>query len=155
MKPWVLVAFLIVCFVAAGLGGLLTNPGLPWLATLQKPRLNPPDWVFGPVWTTLYTLMAISGWLVFRAQPSTSRTTALTLFAVQLVLNVAWSAIFFFLRQPGLALIEIVVLWGTIWSYAFFASRASHVASKLFVPYGLWVTFALYLNAGLWFLNRS
>ena len=83
-----------------------------------------------------------------------NRSAALILFALQLTLNIAWTVIFFYMRRPGLALIEIVVLWGTIWGYVFFASRTSSVAASLFVPYGLWVTFALYLNAGLWQLNR-
>ena len=154
MRPCVLAAFLIACFFAAGLGWVFTNPGLPWLATLQKPRLNPPDWVFAPVWTTLYTMMAVSGWFICRTEPSMNRSAALTLFALQLVLNVAWTAIFFYMRRPGLALIEIVVLWGAIWGYVFFTSRTSGVAAWLFVPYGLWVTFALYLNVGLWQLNH-
>ena len=154
MRLWVLAAFLVVCFLSAALGWFFTNPGLPWLATIQKTRLNPPDWVFAPVWTAIYTIMAVSGWFIYRTEPSMNRSAALILFALQLALNIAWTAIFFYMRRPGLALIEIVVLWGAIWGYVFFASRISSVAACLFVPYGLWVTFALYLNVGFWQLNR-
>jgi translocator protein len=150
----VLGGFLLLCYGAAAAGSLLTSPGLPWLATLNKPSFNPPNWVFGPVWSLLYTLMAIAGWLVYSAEDSPRRTLALAIFATQLALNVAWSGLFFYLRQPGWSLVEILGLLAAIWAFVIAARPVSPTASWLFVPYGLWVAFATALNAALWSLNR-
>lgn len=149
-----LAIFVVLCYGAAGLGGALTSPGLPWLATLQKPAFNPPDWVFGPVWTVLYGLMAVSGWLVHATPPSRRRTQALSVFALQLCLNVAWSGLFFYLHRPGWSFAEVCVLLGTIWFYVVLTWPIERRAAWLFVPYGLWVAFATVLNAAIWRLNR-
>ena len=148
-----LIVFLIACYVVAGLGAKLTTPSLPWLATLRKPAFNPPDRVFGPVWSLLYTLMAFSGWLVTDSPASAPRSLALTIFAVQLALNLLWSFLFFHLRRPGLALVEIVLLLLAIWSYVAVAWHVNVLAAELFIPYGLWVAFATVLNGSIWRLN--
>lgn len=146
--------FLVLCYAAAGLGSLFTSPGIPWMNALNKPFFQPPNWLFGPVWTVLYTMMAVSGGLLYCAPPSPARSHALMLFGVQLALNVAWSGVFFYLRLPFWATLEILVLLVAIWAYVIAAKPASRTAAWLFVPYGLWVGFATVLTAALWLLNR-
>ena len=111
--PWLgLVVFLVVCFAAAGIGGAVTTPKIAtWYATLAKPSWNPPNWIFGPVWSALYFCMAVAAWLVWRQGGFSGAKLPLTLFAVQLVLNVLWSCIFFGLENPGLAFVEVLLLW--------------------------------------------
>lgn len=120
-----------------------------WYATLAKPAFSPPNWVFGPVWTTLYALMGIAAFLVWQ-QPHTERRRALWLFGIQLVLNGLWSAIFFGLRSPAGALFVIVALWWAILATMVTFSRISKPAALLLLPYLLWVTFATYLNYSIW-----
>lgn len=148
----VLMLFLVVCFGVAAWAGQFT-PGA-WYAGLEKPSWNPPAWVFAPVWTALYALMAVAGWLVWR-QPGrlTLRRLALGAFAVQLVLNGAWSWLFFGLHRPGLALAEIVVLWLAIVATTLLFWRVRPLAGGLLLPYLAWVSFAVALNAALWRLN--
>ncbi len=124
-----------------------------WYQTLAKPSFNPPDWVFAPVWTTLYILMGVAGWLVWRASGWGRATSALVLFAVQLALNLAWSFLFFGGRHIGLALIEIVLVLAAIVVTAFLFRRHSGWAALLLLPYAAWVSFATVLNAALWRLN--
>ncbi|MFW5741052.1 MAG: TspO/MBR family protein [Myxococcota bacterium] len=137
---------------AGAVGGLVTDSG--WYAQLQRPWFAPPGWVFGPVWTVLYVAMGTAAWLVWRTAGWRRGRPALTWYAVQLVLNAAWSPIFFGVRAMGWALAELVVLAvcivGTL--VAFF--RVDRRAGMLLVPYLLWVVFAGVLNASLWFLNR-
>ncbi|QIN84031.1 sensory protein TspO [Rubrobacter tropicus] len=152
----VLLAFVVVCFAAAGLGSLATAsqvaPG-GWYDTLDKPFFTPPSWLFGPVWTVLYLAMAVSGWLAWRERGFSGARAAMALFFAQLALNTLWSLVFFGLEAPGLGLVEIVVLWTaillTIWAFR----PISRPAALLLVPYLAWVTFATFLNAGIWFLN--
>ena len=123
--------------------------------SLVRPSFAPPTWVFGPAWTTLYVMMGLAAFLVWQqglARPDVRR--ALTLFGVQLVLNGLWSPLFFGLRAPGLALVEIVVLWFAILATLVAFWRTRRVAGGLLVPYLAWVTFATALNAGFWALNR-
>jgi benzodiazapine receptor len=149
----VLGLFYLVCFLAAGLGSLFTMASVGgWYATLAKPPWSPPDWIFGPVWTVLYATMAVAGWLVWR-RGGLASVPALRWFAVQLVLNVGWSVVFFGLRMPGLAVIEIVVLWLAIVATLMTSWRVSRPASILLVPYLLWVSFAAALNFAIWRLN--
>lgn len=131
--------------------GAQFQPG-PWYDGLQKPPLNPPGWVFGPVWTVLYLAIAVAGWLVWRARPASSKPLAL--WGSQLVLNAAWSMLFFGLRLPGLALVDILLLLVLLIATTVSFFRVRTLAGALFVPYAAWVCFAAYLNAGLWFLNR-
>lgn len=148
----VLMLFLVVCFGVAAWAGQFT-PGA-WYAGLEKPPWNPPGWVFAPVWTVLYAMMAVAGWLVWRSPGLlTLRCLALGVFAVQLALNGAWSWIFFGLHRPGLALAEIVVLWLAIVATTLLFWRVRPLAGALFLPYLAWVSFAVALNAALWRLN--
>lgn len=135
----------------AALFGAQFEPG-PWYEGLHKPPLNPPNWLFGPVWSVLYLAIAVAGWLVWRDRPATTRP--LVLWGGQLVLNAAWSLLFFGLHLPSLALVEIMLLLALLiaTTVSFFRVRA--LAGLLFLPYVAWVCFAAYLNAGLWYLNR-
>ena len=145
--------FYLACFLAAGLGSLFTMISLgTWYTALVKPSWNPPSWIFGPVWTVLYGMMAVAGWLVWRRGGPRART-ALQLFAVQLVLNVGWSAVFFGLQMPGLAFAEILALWVAIAATLRTSWRVSRPAGILLVPYLLWVSFAAVLNFAIWRLN--
>jgi benzodiazapine receptor len=149
-----LVAFLALTLAVAGVGGWFTSMGQPaWYDTLMKPSWNPPSWVFGPVWTTLYVLMAVAAWLVWKEAGFEGAGAALTLFLVQLALNLAWSGIFFALRSPGWALVEIVALWIAILATVVLFFRYSTLAGWLMVPYLLWVSFASVLNAAIVRLN--
>lgn len=133
-------------FTASNVGG--------WYTTLAKPELNPPAWVFGPVWTTLYTLMGIAAYLVWRKIDAPGAKLALTLYGVQLALNALWSILFFGLHSPGGALVEVVFLWLTILATIIAFAKISKSAAWLLVPYILWVSFAMYLNYMLWMLNQ-
>ena len=143
----------LLCFLAAGLGSLFTMASLgSWYAGLAKPSWNPPSWLFGPVWTALYAMMAVAGWLVWRRGGAASRL-ALRWFAVQLVLNVGWSAVFFGLQLPGLAFVEILVLWVAIAATLVVSWKVSRAAGILLAPYLLWASFAAVLNFAIWRLN--
>lgn len=149
-----LVAFLALCLVASGVGGAITATSVGgWYPTLHKPAFNPPDWVFAPVWTTLYVLMAVAGWRVWRRVGHRLNEAALKVFALQLGLNLAWSFIFFGLQQIALALVEIGFLLLSIIATAILFWRADRVAGLLFLPYIFWVALATVLNASLWLLN--
>lgn len=149
-----LLAFLVITFAAAAIGGALTSTSLDsWYLTLNKPSINPPNWIFGPVWTTLYAMMGIAAWLVWRRGSWLQTRAALGLFFVQLALNVAWSGLFFGLRRPDIAFWEILLLWSAIAITAAAFWRHSTVASLLLLPYLVWVSFASLLNFWLWRLN--
>jgi tryptophan-rich sensory protein len=150
----VLVLFLLICFGVAAFGGQFA-PGA-WYAALDKPAWNPPSWVFAPVWTVLYALMAVAGWLVWRArEPVGTSGPALGAFALQLVLNGAWSWLFFGLHLPGLAFAEIVALWMAILLTVVLFWRVRPLAGALLLPYLAWVAFAAVLNLALWRLNAG
>ena len=145
---------LAACFAVAGLGGYWTSLGLgPWYDGLRKPWWTAPDWLFGPVWTLLYASMAIAAWLVWRKRGLAGIGVPLSLFALQLALNLAWSGIFFALRRPGLAFGEILLLWAAILATLLAFGRVSPGAAGLFAPYLAWVTFAAALNFAIWRLN--
>jgi len=152
---WIGLAFWItLCFAVAGLGARWTAGEVTgWYRTLMRPAFAPPNWVFGPVWTALYALMAVAAWRVWLAAPSEVRTWALALFVLQLGLNLAWSWIFFRQHAMGAALIEVAVLWMAICSVAIVFSRVAPLAAWLMAPYVAWVGFAAALNAGFWKLN--
>ena len=148
----VLVLFLVVCFAVAAFGAQFT-PGA-WYAGLVKPAWNPPSWVFAPVWTALYAMMAVAGWLVWRSnEPARPLGQALGVFALQLVLNGAWSWLFFGLHRPGVAFAEIVALWMAILLTVVLFWRLRPLAGALLLPYLAWVAFAAALNFALWRLN--
>ncbi|HZH90481.1 MAG TPA: TspO/MBR family protein [Pyrinomonadaceae bacterium] len=144
-----------VCFAAAAVASSYTAPAIPgWYASLRKPAWNPPNWLFGPVWTLLYLMMAVAAWLVWRERGFAGAGTALALFSLQLILNALWSVIFFGRRNPALALVEIFFLWAAIFATMLAFWRVSHAAGWLMWPYLLWVTFAGFLNLNIWKLNR-
>ena len=146
-----LVGALILTFSAAYSGSRF--PARGWYDALEKPAWNPPNWLFGPVWGILYLLMAVSAWLVWREHGFAGAAVPLGVFVVQLGLNAAWSWIFFGRHELGLALIEIIVLWGGIVVTMIGFWRLNPVSGILLVPYLLWVTFAAVLNLTLWRLN--
>ncbi len=152
---WIgLVVWIVVCLGAAGLGAALTTPEINgWYRTIIKPAWNPPDSLFGPVWTALYLMMAIAAWTVWKASGLRAAAAPLTLFGVQLVLNIAWSWIFFGLHQPGWAFVEIVTLWLAIAATMLAFFRCTPIAGWLLVPYLMWVSFACVLNFTIWRLN--
>jgi benzodiazapine receptor len=150
-----LISSLILCQLAGFIGSLFTTPAIPtWYRTLNKPSFNPPDWIFSPVWISLFILMGISLFLVWRRQDRPQFITALIFFFVQLILNILWSAAFFGLRSPLLGLIDIVLLWIAILLTIQSFSKISKAAGLLLIPYFLWVSFAAVLNFSLWTLNR-
>ncbi|MGB0757357.1 MAG: TspO/MBR family protein [Patescibacteria group bacterium] len=141
--------------LAGIIGSLFTASSIPnWYATIERPALNPPSWVFGPVWTTLYALMGIAAFLVWKQGWEKKKVKiALGMFGVQLFLNSIWSIIFFGLNNPGWALVDIVLLWfAIVWTMVVFY-KISKPAMYLLVPYILWVSFATYLNYAIWALN--
>jgi tryptophan-rich sensory protein len=149
-----LAVFLVLCFGVATLGSVATTPNVrTWYLGLVKPGWTPPGWVFGPVWSILYFAMSIAGWLVWRQMGLRGAALPLTLFGVQLALNGTWSWLFFGLHSPGIAFVEIVLLWLAIAVTAAAFWRRSVVAGWLFVPYLVWVSFAAVLNFAVWRLN--
>lgn len=154
---WIqLAGWIVVCEGVGVLGGLWTAPEIGgWYRTLAKPSFNPPGWIFGPVWTTLYLLMAIAAWAVTELPPSRQRTLGLGLFLLQLALNLAWSWIFFHKHAIGAAAVEVALLWCAIGAATIVFSRVSATAAWLMVPYWAWVTFASILNATIWSLNPA
>jgi tryptophan-rich sensory protein len=143
-----IILFLVV--LAASFGAVF-RPG-PWYEALNKPAFTPPGWIFSPVWAALYLMIAVAGWLAWR-NAADRKHPAIVLWASQLALNALWSWIFFGLENPGLALLDIVVLLLLILAFAGCAFPVSRSASLLFVPYALWVGFAAYLNLGIVLLN--
>jgi benzodiazapine receptor len=149
-----LLVSLALCAGAATLGSLVTYPNIPtWYAALQKPFFSPPNWVFAPVWTVLYALMAIAFWRVWVLGHGSRLQAAAIAFLVQLVLNVAWSGAFFGLRSPGLALVVIAALILAIIATMSAFSRIDGRAAWMLAPYLAWVSFATLLNASIWWLN--
>lgn len=146
-----------VSLLAGVIGSLFTVSSLPtWYEGLVKPVLNPPSWVFGPVWTILYVLMGISLWLVWKSGSNVSeKKRAIALFLAQLILNAIWSPIFFGARSLGNALVVIVLLWAAVVLTILIFTKISRLAAWLLVPYILWVSFAVYLNFSIWQLNKN
>jgi benzodiazapine receptor len=159
MKLTLVIKFIIclaLTFSAAFVGSLFTREAVPdWYATLNKPSFTPPNWLFGPVWTILYLLMAISAFIVWqKGLPNPAVRIALILYLIQLILNALWSVIFFGLKLPLIAFVEILLLWSAIVFTILTFARVSIAAALMLVPYILWVSFAAVLNFFIWFLNR-
>lgn len=155
-----LIIAIVVSELAGIIGSVFTAPSIAgWYAGIVKPAINPPAWVFGPVWTTLFALMGIAAFLVWSSYTRASADkkkgvkVALILFGGQLVLNTLWSIIFFGLHSPGGAFIEIVFLWLAIIATIVAFAKISKPAAWLLLPYILWVSFAMYLNYAIWALN--
>lgn len=145
--------FLAASFAVSALGGLATASSVEtWYQTLAKPSFNPPNWVFAPVWTTLYIMIAAAGWRVWRKIGFSDRR-AFAAYGAQLALNLLWSVLFFGLRQPGAAFAELIVLWLSIAATLALFWRHDRIAGLLFVPYLAWVSFAGVLNGAIWVLN--
>jgi benzodiazapine receptor len=150
-----LVISLIVCQFAGFIGSVFTTPAIPtWYVSLNKPSFTPPNWLFSPVWIFLFVLMGISAFLVWSKGFDDKRVRiALSIFAVQLILNILWSAVFFGFRSPLAGLIEIAILWIAIWLTILNFFKVSKTAGLLLMPYILWVSFAAVLNFFIWRLN--
>ncbi len=152
----VLIGFLAACFLVAGVSSTFTIAAIPgWYAALNKPSFNPPNGIFGPVWTLLYALMAVAAWLVWKQPASPLRSSALRIFWLQLFLNFAWSWIFFHEHRPGASLLEIFVLWLAILAATVLFMRVARLAAWLMLPYIAWVAFAAFLNFEIWRLNPA
>lgn len=150
-----LIACIIACQLAGAIGSLFTFSAIPaWYATLNKPFFSPPNWLVGPAWLTLYTLMGIALYLVWAKRKENAKANAaIAVFGVQLALNALWSILFFGLRSPLLGLVEIIALWLAILFTILKFHAVSKKAARLLVPYILWVSFASALNFAIVVLN--
>lgn len=146
---------ILIPLLVGAISGLFTASGVKgWYALAVKPSFNPPNWIFGPVWTALYILMGIAFFLIWKAAADKQvKRTAIFLFAVQLTLNFCWSFIFFKMQQPGWAFAEILVMWLMILLTIIWFGKISSTAAWLLVPYICWVSFAAVLNYSIWQLN--
>ena len=150
-----LVLFIAICLGVAGAGAIFTAGSVvEWYPTLQKPSWTPPSWLFGPVWTILYLMMATAAWLIWRKGGLDKVGGALGLFIFQLALNAAWSPLFFGLKNPLAGLLDIIPLWVAVLVTLLSFWKISPPAGLLLVPYWLWVTFATGLNFAIWKMNR-
>ncbi len=150
-----LIVSIVICESAGIVGSLFTTPSIPtWYASLAKPSFNPPNWLFGPVWTILFLIMGISVFLVWNKGINRSDVKiALIIFAAQLLLNILWSVLFFGYHSPFAAFVAIICLWMTILVTIVIFYRISRVSAWLLIPYILWVSFAAVLNFFIWRLN--
>lgn len=152
-----ILAVVVTCLVIGYFSGIVTRSAiLDWYPTLVKPSFNPPNWIFAPVWTALYIMMGVAAGLVWnRIKYETEAVKkALVFFIIQLILNAMWSYLFFGLRNPMLAGLEIIVLWLMIYETYIQFNKINKIAGYLFIPYLAWVSFAGVLNASIWWLNR-
>jgi len=145
-----------ICVLGGFAGSFFTASSVnSWYAALRKPVLNPPSWIFAPVWTILYVMMGVSAFLIWKQGLGNDNVkTALTIFILQLALNFAWSPAFFGMKSPLMGLVIIVLMWCAILFTIVLFHRVSHPAAYLLAPYLIWVSFATYLNASIYFLNR-
>ena len=158
MKSFKVLSTLFICLLIplaiGGISGFATATSITdWYVTLNKPTFNPPNYLFAPVWTCLYALMGISLFLVWKSPKGRDLNNALLIFVLQLILNFAWSFLFFKFNLIGVALVEIVLLWTGILMMIIFLRRVSKLAAYLQIPYLLWVSFATILNTAIWILN--
>jgi translocator protein len=147
----------VTCLVIGYFSGMVTRSAITtWYPTLIKPSFNPPNWIFAPVWSMLYVMMGVAAGLVWNKMESDKVVVknALVIFAVQLALNALWSYLFFGLKNPMLAGIEIILLWLMIFETYTKFIKINKIAAYLLIPYLLWVSFAMVLNASIWWLNR-
>jgi len=146
-----LAGWLALCFSASATAVFVSAGG--WYASLHKPSWNPPSWIFGPVWTALYAMMAVAAWLVWRAGGWKEQRRALTLFLLQWFLNALWTPLFFGLHRPGFAFAEIVLLWLALAATLALFWQVKKAAGVMLLPYLAWVSFAAVLNFVIWRLN--
>ena len=150
-----LFGFVAASFCAAAIGGVATATSVTtWYRALNKPAWNPPDWLFGPVWTLLYLMMAVAAWRGWRRSEGSAARATLGLFGAQLALNALWSVLFFGLRQPGCAFAEVLLFWALLVVLLRRFWHADRTAGALWAPYVAWVSFASVLNGAVWWLNR-
>lgn len=149
------IAAILACQLAGFVGSIFTVPAISgWYTIIQKPLFNPPNWIFAPVWTTLFLLMGISLYLIWeKGLDKKEVKLAVSVFGVQLALNIVWSFLFFGLQNPFLAFIEIVLLWIAILATIILFYQISKKAGLLLIPYLFWVSFAAFLNYSIWILN--
>lgn len=152
-----IVLIVVICLVVGYFSGIVTRSAITtWYPTLIKPSFNPPNWVFAPVWTLLYIMIGVAAGLVWNRIDLEKETVkkALQFFAIQLALNALWSYLFFGLKNPMLAGLEIIILWLMIYETYLQFSKINKISGYLFIPYLLWVGFATILNGAIWWLNR-
>ena len=155
LSTGVLVFFIAICFFVAWTGAQV-SPGIAsseWYEQLNKPDWNPPGWLFGPVWTALYTMMAFAAWRIWRLSGFSGSKTELSFFGAQLFLNGLWSQLFFNAQNPGLAFIEIMILLAAIIATTWLFYQKDRIAGWLMIPYIFWVAFATVLNGTIWVMN--
>ena len=154
MKIGKLALFILIPLAVGAISGYFTTQSVQsWYLTLDKPTWNPPNYVFGPVWTVLYLLMGYSSYRIFEQPESKFRTIALRIYSFQLFLNFCWSFLFFYFNYTGVALLEIVALWASIVSMIVIFRKVDSLAAWVNIPYLLWVSFATALNAAIFYLN--
>jgi benzodiazapine receptor len=149
---WLIITFGVAFWASSYSPGGGTEVGV-WYVQIQKPAFTPPNWIFGPVWTLLYAMMATAAWLVWRRSGFAGARTALIIFLIQLALNFLWSWIFFGQHLIGWALLDIVILWIAIFATVILFWQKSILAGTLMIPYLGWVSFAAILNYSIWRLN--
>jgi tryptophan-rich sensory protein len=151
-----LAASVLACLLAGFVGSAATMSSIPtWYASLQKPAFNPPNWIFAPVWTTLFIMMGVAAFLVWdKGLENKKVRISLAIFGLQLLLNVLWSILFFGLQSPRYAFIDMIMLWASMLATIIYFYRISAVAAYLLIPYILWVSFAAALNLSIVILNR-
>ncbi len=151
-----LIISIIICFSAGGLGSLATSSSITgWYVEINKPTWNPPNWIFGPVWSTLFLMISVSAWLVWKSSGFEKAKLAFGVYAFHLLLNALWSIVFFGMQQMGWAFVEIVALWISIVATIVLFHRHSKLAAWLLIPYILWVSFASFLNYTIWQMNQA
>ena len=153
-RVFALIAFMVLCLIISAAGGAVTSTSVnDWYTTLQKPFFNPPNWLFGPVWTVIYFLIAFSGWRVWLTNGFAQTKMAFGIYGAQLLLNLAWSFLFFGAESPLLGLIDIIPLFALIVINTIVFFRLDRLAGFLLLPYVAWVGFATLLNAAILHLN--
>jgi benzodiazapine receptor len=150
-----ILALVLTLGVGAVAGYITMSEVTSWYPTIQKPSWTPPNWLFAPVWTVLYVLMAIAFWMVWKKPVTERRNAAVFIYLLQLTFNFLWSIIFFWLHQLGWASVEIVMLWILIVATFFTFRKISRTASWLLLPYLAWVSFATALTISIWRMNGS
>lgn len=150
----VLVISILIAQTAGAIGSIFTAKSIPtWYAGIEKPFFSPPNWLFGPVWVALYALMGIAAYLVWQKRQTAGAKQGLWLYLVHLAANALWSVIFFGLQNPGLAFVEILILWALILAVIWRFYKIRKTAGLILIPYIAWVTFAAFLNFAIWQLN--
>ena len=156
MKPiYKFIIAVLIPLAVGSLAGYFTASSVTgWYTTLVKPSFNPPNWLFAPVWTSLYIMMGIAFYLIWKKEANdVVKSTAVTLYIVQLALNFLWSFVFFYAQQPGWALVNIILMWIFIFLTILWFGKISSLSAWLLVPYICWVSFATVLNFAIWKLN--